>query len=93
MVVRPGRIVCNKSNTTCVTCGAPEFLVGFVLLGSLFFCVMFCRLLFVILTFYFWPLHCLSTFDLDFRLAFDLRLLIGLWYRYTFSMRITYTYM
>jgi hypothetical protein len=31
---------------------------------SLVFCAMFCRSLFVFLSFYFWPLYCLSFFDL-----------------------------
>ena len=31
---------------------------------SLVFCVMFCRSLFVFLSFFFWPLCCLSCFDL-----------------------------
>jgi hypothetical protein len=35
---------------------------------SLVFCLMFCKLLVVLLSFFFWPLHCLS---------FDLRLLIN----------------
>jgi hypothetical protein len=35
---------------------------------------MFCRSLFVLLTFFFWPLSCLS---------FDLRILITLWYLQT----------
>jgi hypothetical protein len=29
-----------------------------------FLCVMFCRSLFVLSSFFFWPLHCLSFFDL-----------------------------
>jgi hypothetical protein len=33
---------------------------------SLVFCVMFCRSLFVLLSFFFWPLCCLSYFDLRF---------------------------
>jgi hypothetical protein len=31
---------------------------------SLVFCVMFCRSLFVLLSFFFWPLYCLSSFDI-----------------------------
>ena len=31
---------------------------------SLIFCAMFCRSLFVLLSFFFWPLCCLSFFDL-----------------------------
>jgi hypothetical protein len=39
-------------------------LVGFVLFEYLVFCVMFCGSLFVLLSFFFWLLHCLSFFDL-----------------------------
>ena len=38
--------------------GSPSVLVGFV------FCVVYCRLLFVVWSFFFWPLHSLSFFDL-----------------------------
>ena len=56
-----------NSKTTGVTCeagtantsGSPTVLVGFVLPRSLVFCVVFCRL-FVLLSFFFWPLYCLS---------------------------------
>ena len=44
---------------------------------SLAFCVMFCRQLFVILAFFFWPLYCLPF------LSFDLRLWLALWYLQT----------
>ena len=40
------------------------FKVGFVLLKSSVFCVVFCRPLFIILSFFAWPLHCLPFFDL-----------------------------
>ena len=40
---------------------SPRFLVGIVLLDLEFFCVMFCRSLFVL---FFWPLYCLSLLDL-----------------------------
>ena len=63
--------VCNKSDTTGVTCGAwpvhpsgaPEFTPVFSwvrVAESVVFCVMFCRSLFVLLYFFFWPLCCLS---------------------------------
>ena len=45
----------------------PRFLVWFVLPDLLVFWVMFCRSLFVLLSFFFWPLCCMS---------YDLRLLI-----------------
>ena len=44
--------------------GNLRFLLGFVV-RSLVFYVMFCRSLFVILSFFFWPLYCFS-FDLWF---------------------------
>ena len=67
--------VCNKSNTTGATCGAgiayfsgaPEFspvFSGFRVDRFVVFCVMFCRLLFVLLSFFFWLLCCPSFFDL-----------------------------
>jgi hypothetical protein len=43
---------------------------------SLYFICMFCRSLFVLLYFYFWPLCCLSFFDLRI-------LIIPLWYLQT----------
>ena len=65
--------VCNQINTTGATGGAgtaypsraPEFTPGFQL-GSCYsifsFMCMFCRSLFVLLSFLFWPLCCLSFF-------------------------------
>ena len=69
------RIVC--SNTTGITleqevltlpehmCSTPVF-SGVRAAQSLVFCGVFCRSLFVILSFLFWPLYCLSFFDLRF---------------------------
>ena len=71
-------VACTKSNTTGGTgtahpSGAPEF-KWVRIVRSLFFCVVFCRSLFVLFLFghcivcsSFWPLYCLF---------FDLRLLI-----------------
>ena len=42
---------------------------------SLVFCVVFCRSLFVLLSVFFWPLCCLS--------SYDLRILITIWYLQT----------
>ena len=67
--------VCCKSNTTSVTSragtyypsGAPEFTPGFLgvrVARFLVFCVVFCRSSLVILSFFFWPLFCLSFLDL-----------------------------
>jgi len=63
-----------NSNTTGATCGAGtvkpfglEFTLGFSVVRvtrSLLFCVVFCRSLFVLLSNFFWPLCCLSFFDL-----------------------------
>jgi len=69
--------VCNKCYKMDTTCGAGtaypsgalEFIPGFSgirVARSLVFCEMFCRSLFVLLSFFFWPLHCLSFFDLRF---------------------------
>ena len=78
--------VCTQINTTGVTSGAgtaypsraPEFTPGFQWDSrySIFsFICMFCRSLFVILYFFFWPLCCLF--------LFDIRILITLWYLQT----------
>ena len=67
--------VCNQINTTGVTSGAgtaypsgaPEFIPGFQWDScySIFsFICMFCRSLFVLLYFFFWPLYCLFFFDI-----------------------------
>ena len=53
---------------TAYTFGAPEFTPRFltcmVRVARSKFCVVFCRSLFVLLSFFFWPLRCLSFFDL-----------------------------
>ena len=67
--------ICNKSNTTGVTCGAgnaypsgaPEFTTvfsGVRFARYLDFCEMFYRSLFVLLFVFLWPLYCLSFLDL-----------------------------
>jgi len=56
---------------------SPPILVGFVLLDP-FFCTVFCRSLYVLLSFFFWPLCCLSFFDL-------LILITSLWYLQTLT--------
>ena len=48
----------------------PEYLISPVVfsrvqLAQSSFCVVFCRSLFVLLSFFFWSLHCLSFFDLQ----------------------------
>jgi len=68
--------VCNYINTTGATNGAatayisgtPEFSLvfsGVRVTRSLILCVMFCRSLFALLYFFFWPLCCLFFFDLQ----------------------------
>jgi hypothetical protein len=68
------RRVRNRSNTTGATRGAgtsypsraPAFTADFSevrVAWSLVFCVMFCRSLFVLLSFFPWPLYCLPFFD------------------------------
>jgi hypothetical protein len=67
--------VYNKLNTKGARCGpgtdypsgTPEFTSGFSevrVARSFVFCAMFCRSLFVILSFFSWPLCCLSFSDL-----------------------------
>jgi hypothetical protein len=67
--------VCNKSQTTSSTWGRETaylsrkheltpFFKWVHVARKLVFCVMFCRLLFVFLSFFAWQLHCLSFFDL-----------------------------
>ena len=87
-------LVSFNSNTTVVTCGtgnykptgAPEFTPGFSgvrFARSVALSVMFCRSLFVLFSFFFWPLYCLS---------FDLRLLItplvSFWSLYCLSFEL-----
>ena len=65
--------VCNQINTTGATSGAgnaypsgaPDFTPSFQWGScySIFIC-MFCKLLFVLLSFFFWPLCCLFIFDI-----------------------------
>jgi hypothetical protein len=47
---------------TAYLSGVPDFSLGVTI--SLVLCVMFCRSLFVLLSFFFWPLYWLSFFDL-----------------------------
>jgi len=65
----------THNNTTGATCGAgiacpseePEFspvVSGVRITRSLVLCVMFCRSLFVLLSFFFWPFCCLLFLDL-----------------------------
>jgi hypothetical protein len=43
---------------------SPTVFNGVHVARSLVFCVVFCKMLFVLLSFFFWPLYCLSFFDL-----------------------------
>ena len=64
--------VCNKSNAMGTTCGsrtayppgAPDFLCEVRVARFWVFCLVFCTSLFVRLFFFYWPLYCLSFFDL-----------------------------
>ena len=56
--------VCNKNNTTGVTYGAPEFIPGSSCSIFNFLCYVSYRCLSFLLSFFVWPLHCLSFFDL-----------------------------
>ena len=82
--------VASLSNPTADTYGAgtaypsgvqPRFLLWVRVARSLVFWVVFCRSLFVFLSFLFWPLCCLFFFDLrllivvDFRLIYSVRIL------------------
>ena len=77
-----GYNVCKLAHLTnsanCLPFPAPEFTPGFEW-GSCYsifsFICMFCRSLFVLLYFFFWPLCCLF--------FFDIRFLIALWYLQT----------
>jgi hypothetical protein len=71
----PMVFVSFNSNTAGVTCGTgsanpPKLpslhsvFSGVRVALSLVFCVVFCRSLFVLLSFFFWPLYCLFVFDL-----------------------------
>jgi len=73
--------MCNKSNTTGVTyragtgypSGGHEFTPDFsrvCVARSLAFYVMLCTSLFVLLYFFFWPLHYMSFFDLRLLITF-----------------------
>ena len=71
----PYHLVCYYSNTTQVPPVEKELLIlpehlslppafnGVRVTQSLVFCVMFCRLLFVLLSFFLWQMYCLSFFD------------------------------
>ena len=85
-------------NTTGVTCGAGtaypaevlEFTTGFNVVPdvrSLVFCVVFCRSLFVLLSFFFWPLYCLF-FDLRLKPNFITVLLTFLWFPFRYVLVI-----
>jgi len=48
---------------------SPQVFSGFHVTGSLVLCEMFCRSLFVVLSVFFWPLCCLSFFDLQIQIT------------------------
>jgi hypothetical protein len=66
-VIRVTRRMPHVGAETAYPSGAPAFISGFSgvrVTRSLVFCVVFCRSLFVLLSFFFWSLCCLSFFDL-----------------------------
>ena len=74
-------LVYNKSKTTGATCVSwtaypsrtPDFIPvvsGVRVVRSSIFCVMFCRSLFVLLSFFYWSLHCLSYYGFWLSLCF-----------------------
>ena len=82
--------VCNKSNTTSVTCGAgtaytfgaPEFtpvLIVVRVARSFVFCVLFRIPLCAISSFLLCPLHCLSFFDLRLLITSLVSYIYGVW--------------
>jgi hypothetical protein len=56
----------NTFNSTWVHPGFSEFRIS----RSLVLCLIFCRSLSVLLPFFFWPLYCLSFFDLRIMITF-----------------------
>ena len=75
--VIPSKTNASSGRGTAYPSGEREFtpvFSGIRVTSSLILCVMFCRSLFVLLSFFIWPLCCLS---------FDLRILITPWYLQT----------
>jgi hypothetical protein len=82
---RYSKIICSgvvtNATGTAYPSRAPEFTPVFSGIGvaqSLFYCVVFCRWLFVLLSFFVWPLYCLYirvliTSSLSSNLAYRLR--------------------
>jgi len=67
-------------------CSLPDF-SGARVGWSLVFCVAFCRSLFVLLSYFFWPFCCLSFFDYGFHSFFNL----PLWYLQTLLLTLCVT--
>jgi len=66
-VIRVTRRMPHVERRLLIFSGAPAFISGFSgvrVTRSLVFCVVFCRSLFVLLSFFFWSLCCLVFFDL-----------------------------
>ena len=58
-------LICNRSNTMCVTwwAGRPTFTPGWVGVRFIVFCIVFYISLFVLLSFFFCRLHFMSSID------------------------------
>ena len=78
IVNKPGTAIqCKSKDSSCHRQSSVQVLSGIRAAQSSVFCVVFCRPLFIILSFFVWPLHCLPFFDL--------------WLPTNFSYLLTYT--
>ena len=57
-------IQCKTKHSSCHRHSSVRILSGIRAAQSSVFCVVFCRPLFIILSLFVWPLHCLPVFDL-----------------------------
>jgi hypothetical protein len=57
-------IQCKTKDSSCHRQSSVQVLSGIRAAQTSVFCVVFCRPLFIILSFFVWPLHCLPFFDL-----------------------------
>ena len=62
---KPGTATrCKTKDSSCHRQSSVRVLSGIRAAQSSVFCVVFCRPLFIILSFFAWPLHCLPFFDI-----------------------------
>ena len=65
IIKEPGTAIqCKTKDSSCHRQSSIRVLSGIRAAQSSVFCVVFCRPLFIILSFFVWPLHCLPFFDL-----------------------------